>query len=83
MIESNVITKILKRNIIYYYKYLINKNYNIILKTHMDMIACFQKKNYICFINIKNLNKLSKNSFIITKKEKLISLTNKVEREFV
>ena len=53
MIESNVISKILKKNIIHNYNYLINKKYNVIVKTYMNEITGFIKKNYICFVNVK------------------------------
>ena len=49
----------------------------------MDMIASFKKKNYICFINVKNLNNHIKIIFVILREKILISLTIKVEREFV
>ena len=83
MIESNVITKIFKRNIIHNYSYLINKKYNIIIKTDMNKIARFKNKNYICFVKIKNLNNHLTYNFEIIREAILTSLTNKVERKFV
>ena len=52
MIESNVVAKILKKNIVHKYSYFINKKYNIIVKKYMNKIAGFKKKNYICFVNV-------------------------------
>ena len=83
MIESNVISKILKRNIIHNYNYLINKIYNVIAKTFMNNITVFKKKNYICFVNVKKLNNHFIYNFEIIREEILTSLTNKVERKFV
>ena len=83
MIESNVVSKILKRNIINNYNYFINKKYNVIVKTYMNKISSFKKKNYICFVNIKNLNNKLTYNFEIIREEILNSLTNKVEKKFV
>ena len=83
MIESNVISKILKKNITYNYNYLINKKYNVIVKTIMNKIVGFQKKNYIYLVNGKNLNNHLTNNFDKIRKNILISLTNKFESEFV
>ena len=82
MIESNVISKILKKNIIHNYNYLINKKYNIILKKYIDKMVLFKKKNYICFVNVKNLNNNLTNNFGIIIEEILTSLTNKIEIKF-
>ena len=83
MIESNVVSKILKKNIIYYYNYFINKKYNVIIKKYMNKIAVFKKKNYIYFVNVKKLNNHFIYNFEIIREEILTSLTNKVERKFV
>ena len=83
MIESNVFSKILKINIIHNYNYLIDKKYNVIVKTIMNKIVGFQKKNYIYLINGKNLNNHFTNNFNTIRKDMLTSLTNKAEREFV
>ena len=83
MIESNLISKILKKNIIYYYNYFINKKYNVIIKKYMNKIAVFKKKNYIYFVNVKKLNNHFIYNFEIIREEILTSLTNKVERKFV
>ena len=83
MIESNVISKILKKNIIHNYNYLINKKYNVIVKTIMDKVFGFQKKNYIYFVNVKNLNNYLTNNFNIIRGKRLTFETNKVERKFV
>ena len=83
MIESNIISKVLKKNIIHNYNYLINKKYNITVKTRMDKIFGFKKKNCIYFVNIENLNNNLTNNFNIIKGEKLTSVTNKVVRKFV
>ena len=83
MIESNVVSKILKRNIIHNHNYFTNKKYNVVVKTYMNKIAEFQKKNYISFINVKNLNKHSTCNFKIIRGEIFNSLTNKVEKKFV
>ena len=83
MIESNLISKILKKNIIYYYNYFINKKYNVIVKKYMNKITVFKKKNYIYFVNVKKLNKHSTCNFEIIRGEIFNSLTNKVEKKFV
>ena len=82
MIDSNVISKILKKNIIHNYNYLSNKKYNVIVKTYMDKIAAFKKKNYISFIYVKKLNNDLINNYEIIIEEILTSLTNKIERKF-
>ena len=83
MIERKLISKILKRNIIHNYNYLINKIYNVIVKTFMNNITVFKKKNYIYFVNVKKLNNHFIYNFEIIREEILTSLTNKVERKFV
>ena len=83
MIERKLISKILKRNIIHNYNYLINKIYNVIVKTFMNNIAVLKKKNYIYFVNFKKLNNHFIYNFEIIREEILTSLTNKVERKFV
>ena len=83
MIERKLISKILKRNIIHNYNYLINKIYNVIVKTSMNNITVFKKKNYIYFVNIKKLNNHFIYNFEKIREEILTSLTNKVERKFV
>ena len=83
MIERKLISKILKRNIIHNYNYLINKIYNVIVKTFMNNITVFKKKNYIYFVNFKKLNNHFIYNFEIIIEEILTSLTNKVERKFV
>ena len=83
MTESNVISKILKKNIIHNYNYLTNIKYNVIVKIHMNKKAEYQKKNYICFVNFKNLHNHLKNNFEIIREEILMFLTNNVERKFV
>ena len=83
MNESNVIPKILKRNIIHNYNYLINKIYNVIVKTFMNNITVFKKKNFVYFVNLTKLNNHFIYNFEIIREEILTSLTNKVERKFV
>ena len=83
MIERKLISKILKRNIIHNYNYLINKIYNVIVKTFMNNIAVLKKKNYIYFVNFKKLNNHFIYNFEIIREEILTSFTNKVERKFV
>ena len=83
MIERKLISKILKRNIIHNYNYLINKIYNVIIKTFMNNITVFKKKNYIYFVNVKKLNNHLIYNFEIIREEILTSLNNKVERKFV
>ena len=83
MIERKLISKILKRNIIHNYNYLINKIYNVIVNTFMNNITVFKKKNYIYFVNFKKLNNHFIYNFEIIREEILTSLTNKVERKFV
>ena len=83
MIESNVISKILKKNIIHNYNYLINKKYNVTVKTCMDKIFGFTRKNYIYFVNVKNLNNYLTNNFNIIRGKRLTFVTNKVVRKFV
>ena len=83
MIESNVISKILKRNITHNYIYLINKKHYLIVKKYMNKIAVFKKKNYIYFVNVTKLNNHFMYNFEIIREEILTFLTNKVERKFV
>ena len=83
MIESNVISNIIKKNTIHNYNYLINKKYNVTVKTCMDKIVGFKKKNCNYFANVKNLNNYATNNFEIIRGEKLTSVTNKVVRKFV
>ena len=83
MIERKLISKILKRNIIHNYNYLINKIYNVIVKTFMNNITVFKKKNYIYFVNIEKLNNHLIYNFEIIREEILTYLNNKVERKFV
>ena len=83
MIERKLISKILKINIIHNYNYLINKIYNVNVKTFMNNITVFKKKNYIYFVNFKKLNNHFIYNFEIIREEILILLTNKVERKFV
>ena len=83
MIESKVISKILKKNIIHNYNYLTNIKYNVIVKIHMNKKAEFQKKNYISLVNVKNINNDFINYFNIIREEKLDSLNKKFERKFV
>ena len=83
MIESDVVSIILKKHIIHHYKYIINKKYNIIIEKYMNKIAVFKKKNYIYFVNVKKLNNHFIYNFEIIREKILTSLTNKVERKFV
>ena len=83
MIESKVVSKILKKNIIHNYNYLTKIKYNVIVKIHMNKKAEFQKKNYINFVNVKNINNELRNYLKIIREEKLTSLSNKFERKFV
>ena len=83
MTEINVISKFFNINIIHNYNYLINKIYNVIVKTFMNNIAVFKKKNYIYFVNTKNSNNYLTNNFNIIREKKLTPSTNKVERKFV
>ena len=83
MIENNVISKILKKNIINNYNYFINIKYNIFINKCMENIFGFKKKNYIYFLYVKNLNNYLTNNFNIIIKERLTSLANKVEMKFV
>ena len=83
MIESNIISKILKKNIIHNYNYLINIKYNIIVKKFMKNIVGLIKKNYIYFLNFKSLNNYLRNNINIIREERLTSLTSNVERKFV
>ena len=54
MIERKLISKILKRNIIHNYNYLINKIYNVIVKTFMNNIAVLKKKIIFILLILKN-----------------------------
>ena len=83
MIESNVVSKILKRNIIHNYNYFINKKYNIIIEKYMNKISVLKKKNYINFVDFTKLNNHFIYYFQIIREEILTFLTNKVERKFV
>ena len=82
MNENNVISKILKKNIIHNYNYLINNKYNIIVKTYMNKIAGLKKKINIFFVNVKNLNNHLTCNFEIIR-EVIITSLNKVEKKFV
>ena len=83
MIESKIISKILKKNIIHNYNYLTNIKYNVIVKIHMNKKAQFQKKNCISLVNVKNINNELISYFNIIREEKLDSLNKKFERKFV
>ena len=83
MIESNVVSKILKKNIIHNYNYFINKKYNIIIEKYMNKISVFNIKNYIYFVNFTKLNNHFMYYFHIIREAILTFLTNKVERRFV
>ena len=83
MIESNVVSKILKKNIIHNYNYFINKKYNIIIEKFVNKIAVFKKQIYIYFVNVTKLNNHFIYNFEIIREEILTSLTNNVERKFV
>ena len=83
MIVSNVVAKILKKNIIHNYNYFINKKYNIIIEKFMNKITVFKKKNYIYFVNVTKLNNHFIYNFEIIREEILFFLTNNVERKFV
>ena len=48
-----------------------------------NLISKILKKNYICFVNLKNLNDYLTNNLKIIREEILTSLNNKVERKFV
>ena len=52
MIESNLISKILKKNITHNYNYIISKKYNVIVETFMEKIIGYKKKNYIYLFKI-------------------------------
>jgi len=82
VIESNVISKFLKKNTTNNYNHLISKKYNIITRIYMDRIAKLKKKNYNFFFNFKNLNNYFSNNFKIIR-EILTSLTNEIEVKFV
>ena len=83
MIESNVISKNLKKNITYNYNYLINKKYNVIVTICMNKILAFKKKKYVYFVNVKIFNNYLTINFNIIREERLTFLANKVERKFV
>ena len=83
MIENNVISKILKKNIINNYNYFINIKYNIFINKCMENIFGFKKKNYIYYLYVKNLNNYLTNNFNIIKGKRLTFVTNKVVRKFV
>ena len=83
MIESKVISKSLKKNIIHNYNYFINRKYNIFIKKCMKNIVGFKKKKYIYFVNVTKLNNNLMYNFEIIREQILIFLTNKFERKFV
>jgi hypothetical protein len=83
VIESNVVSKFLKKNIIHNYNYFINKKYNIIIEKYMNKITLFKKKNYIYFVNVTKLNNHFMYNFEIIIEEILTFLINKIERKFV
>ena len=49
MIESNLVSKILKKNIIHNYNNFINKKNNIIIEKYMNKITVFKKKKLYLF----------------------------------
>ena len=49
----------------------------------MNKLIEFKKKNYICLVNIRNLNNHLKYYFNIIREKKLASLNKKFERKFV
>ena len=83
MIESNEISKILNKNTIPNYNYLISKKYNVFSKTCMYKIFGLTKKKSIYFVNVKNLNNYLTNNFNIIRGKRLTFETNKVVRKFV
>ena len=83
MIENNVISKILKKNIINNYNYFINIKYNLFINKCMENIIGFKKKNYIYFLYVKNLNNYLTNNFNIIRGKRLTFETNKIVRKFV
>ena len=83
MIESNLVSKFLKTNIIHNYNYFINKKYNIIIEKYMNKMSVLKKKNYIYFVNVTKLNNHFIYNFEIIREEILFFLTNNVERKFV
>ena len=82
MSESNIISKKFKKINVYLYNYLKNKNIKQ-LASYRDKVGEFKKKNYICFINIENLNNNLTNNFEIIIEEILISFNDIVETQFV
>ena len=48
-----------------------------------NLISKILKKNYICFVNLKNLNDYLTNNFEIIIEEILISFNDIVETQFV
>ena len=53
MIERKLISKNLKKNIIHNYNYLINKIYNVNVKTFMNNITVFKKKIILALLILK------------------------------
>ena len=49
----------------------------------MNEMIIFKKKNYIYFVNVKNLNNYLTNNFNIIRGKRLTFVTNKVVRKFV
>jgi len=49
----------------------------------MNKLIEFKKKNYICLVNIRNLNNHLKYYFKIIREKILNTLTSKIERQFV
>ena len=49
----------------------------------MDEIVKYKKKNYIYFVNLKNLNNHLTNNFNRIRRKRLTSLSNKGEGKFV
>ena len=83
MIENNVISKVLNKNTIPNYNYLISKKYNVFSKTYMDKIFGLTKENCIYFVNVKNFNSYLTDNFNIIRGKRLTFETNKVVRKFV
>ena len=64
MSGSNIISKKFKKINVYLYNYLKNKNLKRLL-IYKEKVGEFKKNNYICFVNIKNLNNNLTNNFKI------------------
>ncbi len=83
MSGSNVISEFSIKNKIHNFNYLNNKKYNVIVKNYMKKITVLKNKKNVSFFNIKNVSVPLKNIFKTIRDKKLISIIERVEKNFV